>query len=118
MYPTSKRILDQTELQAGEQMEATAAPDLSEAHELEILVMVHTAATAVDGAESPQLLVKHATTRDEQYYVDFPTPIAVDLTQVGPTWIHVPYFTRYVGWFQTGTFESAPVVSLEAMAKG
>lgn len=118
MYPTSKRMLDQTELRSGDQMDASAAADLSEAHELEILVMVHTAAEAVEGGESPQILVKHASMRDEQYYIDFPTPVAVDLTQVGPTWVHVPYFLRYVGWFLSGSFEGAPVVSIEVMSKG
>ena len=79
---------------------------------------VHTAGTAAEGGDPPKLLVQHAAVNEEQYYVDFPSPIAVDLTQVGLTWIHVPYFMRYVGWVVTGTIGDAPVASLDVLTKG
>lgn len=118
MYPTSKRILDQFTLQTGDQLSTNAVADFADARDLEVVVTVHTPATPEEDAEAPQLFVKHAPVNDDTYYVDFPTPVAVDLTVAGTTWVHVPYFTRYVGWAVSGSIGTEPVVSLDVLTKG
>jgi len=118
MYSISMRMLDQKTLQIGDGIDPSVVPDLGDAHELEILVTVLTAATVGVGGDTPQFQVKHAPMNDTQYYVDFPTVVAVDLTKTGSTWIHVPYFLRYIAWFLSGTMESGAVVTLDIMAKG
>ena len=118
MYSIPMRLLDQKTLQTGDVIDPSVVPDLGDAHEIEILVTVLTAATAGAGGDTPLFLVKHAPVNDTQYYVDFPTIVAVDLTKTGSTWIHVPYFLRYIAWFLSGTMESGAVVTLDVIAKG
>ena len=96
--------------------------DLSGFLELEIVVRVTVAGVAPEAAEgeavqTPTLLVRHAPTSDAQDWLDLSEPVAVDLTVAGTTWVHVPYFTAFLGLFLSGPLASAATVTLEIVAK-
>lgn len=115
MYPLSIRLLDHVTLKNGDSIDLSALLDLTSARELEIAVTVHTEGAA---SATARLLVQHATAADKDLFVDFPTPVSIDLSVATTTWIHVPYFTRFVGWFTSGIFDDEVEVSLDIVAKG
>lgn len=77
------------------------------------MVTVH---EATEG-ESPTLTLTHAPTAEDDAWMDFPTPVRVSLARTGRTWVHVPWFTRHVGWAISGMLESMPVVTVDLVAK-
>ena len=118
MDRTQTRVLAQVILKTGDKVDVSAILDYLGANELEIVATVHSASADPTDGTAPQLVVKHSPVDDEHYFIDFPSPVAVDLTRTGSTWVHVPYFTRYVGWFVDGTLSGEVTVTLDITAKG
>lgn len=114
MSPFHLRMLENAILSAGETGGVSGALDLGGFSELHLVITVQEAG---DG-ESPRLRVKHAIVNEESVYVDFETPVSVDLSVSGTVWVHVPAFTRWVCWFVEGAIASSATVTLDALAKG
>ncbi len=106
-------ILKRVTLSDGDAMDLSMALDLLAFHELDIVVQVHEAAEG----DTPRLLVEHAPANEEGSYLDFPTPISIDLSVVGSTWHRVTSFTRWVTWRTTGTMGAGPVVTMDILAR-
>ena len=116
------RILDQVPLTPGDTTQISRPIDLSDHTELELVIEVKSAGVATppqDGAtpETPTLVIKHAPSATPNTWLDLPNPVAVDLTTPGTTWIHVPYFTAFLGLSLTGRLDSPAVVTLEIVGK-
>lgn len=95
------------------------SPDPSAAQDFGEYLELHVVLTVVQAGEGEgaTLSVKHAPVNEEDAYLDFETPVEVDLTQVGTTWFQVASFTRWVCWFISGTVTSDAVVTLDLVAK-
>ena len=110
---TTTRLLDHTTLAEGDRIQAADAPDLVDGATLEIIVTVH---EATEG-EAPTLSLVHAAEKDDDAWMDFPSPVRVALSRTGRTWLHVPWYSRYIGWATTGTITGAPIVTVDLIAK-
>ena len=108
------RILEGATIADGDEMDLASALDVGEARELEIILTV---VEAGDG-DNPKLVVRHAPINAEDSYLDFETTVEIELTATGRVWFHVDKFTRWLGWFTSGTITSGAVVTLEVLAKG
>jgi len=97
----------------GASQDLSAALDLLDYTTLELMVRVTQATTG----DSPRLLLRHAPVNEADAYDDFPTPIAVDLTATGRTWVHVGYFTRWLAWFSSGTLDADAEVVVDLIAR-
>lgn len=113
MHTLYTRVLDASTLSDGDGAEPTHAVDLGEYRELHIFVRVTEAGTG----ESPTLVVEHSSRGETDTYVPFETPVSVDLTTTGNTWVQVSGFLRYVAWRLTGTLSASAVVTLDIVAK-
>ena len=112
------RILDGELIQDKHAASAVEAIDFGDFDELELVIRVTAAGVAADGAPAAVTLVlQHAPTADADALLDFPTAISVDLTTAGSTWIHVPYFTRWIFWFTTGQLASGATVTVDIVAR-
>lgn len=112
MAATTATLLDRRTLSADEAITAAEAPDLGDGQTLEIVVTVHEAAEG----DSPALALLHAPEADGDW-LPFEPPVRVPLGRTGRAWIHVPRFTRYVGWQVMGGLETSPTVSVKLVAK-
>jgi len=117
MSVASFQAMNQATLSAGSSVGISNSVDLGESRELEVVVTVVTPASIEEDDSSPKLLIRHAPRDVAELYIDFPTPIEVDLTTAGTTWFHVPYFTRFVAWLTSGTLGSDAVVSVDFTGK-
>lgn len=110
-----KRILDCRTLSSNDLMGILEALDLGAYKEIEIVLPL----VRQGAGTNPKLVIKHAMVNEPDAYVGFATPYEVDLTQSNGTisWTHVPYFTRFVRWYVTGTLSTAPVVTVDILAK-
>lgn len=109
-----RRLLDYVLVTTGDSIDLAEALDLGEYRELHLVINV----VQEGEGEAPKLLVKHAPTNAEGAFLDFATPVEVDLTSAGAVWFEVPSFTRWLGWFTSGTFTSDAMVTLDVIAKG
>ena len=109
-----RRILDAQALSTGDTMDLAEAIDLGEYTVLEITVVVSEAGAG----ESAALLFQHAPCNEAGRYMDFATPLKVDLTHAGTTWEHIDAFTRFLTWSVTGTLNSSAVATVDIVAKG
>lgn len=114
MPTTSTPLLDRVSLTADSTMDPGAAADMADGQTLEIVVTVDEAATG----ESPVLALWHAPDAAAAVWLDFPEPVRVSLSRAGRTWIHVPRYTRYVGWSVSGSLDTPAIVSVALLAKG
>ena len=112
MAATSTTLLDSATISDGDTISAGAAPDLGDSQTLEIVVTVHQAAEG----DSPALLFQHSPDGDETW-LNFDPPVRVSLARAGDTWVHVPHFTRYVGWSAAGFLETSASVSVKLVGK-
>lgn len=110
---TTARLLDHVTLAEGDRIQAAEAPDLVDGSTLEIIVIVH---EATEG-EAPVLSIQHAAEADDEAWMDFPSPVRVPLSRTGRFWIHIPCYSRFVGWATAGTITGAPVVTVDLIAK-
>lgn len=118
MSATCLRILDGQTL--GEQQEPASATavDLGDYDELELVVTVTSAGTTeADAGSAPALVLRHAPSAAADVLLDFPTPVSVDLTATGSTWIHVPYFTRWLFWSTSAALTTAATVNVEVVGR-
>ena len=113
MNPLYIRILDEASLSLGDTMDLTNALDLARYRELEIVVRVSQAGSG----DAPLLVVEHSASNEAGAYLAFSTPVEVDLSVVGNTWLHQVAFTRWVAWRVSGTLSESAVVTLEIVAK-
>ena len=109
---TTTTLLDHRALSADEAISAADAPDLGDGQTLEIVVTVHEVAEG----DSPMLALLHAPEADGDW-LPFEPPVRVPLSRPGRVWIHIPRFTRYVGWQVMGTLDTSPNVSVKLVAK-
>ena len=93
MPTTSTPLLDRVSLTADSTMDPGSAADMADGQTLEIVVTVDEAATGE-------------------------APVRVSLSRATRTWIHVPRYTRYVGWSVSGTLDTPAIVSVALLAKG
>lgn len=106
-----RRLLDQATLSTGDALDPADALDLADYKELEIVVEVHSAAEG----DTPRLVLQHGPTAAVS--LNFETPVSVDLSATGTSWLHLARFTRWLGWSVTGTLSGGAVVTLEVIAK-
>ena len=106
MPSLSRCLLDKYPLSRETSPDLGDALDLGDYGTLHMVVTVHTAATAVAGTANPTLDIQHATTNELDRYLPFDTPVSIDLTVAGTTWVHVSDFTRFVLWMLSGTLSS------------
>lgn len=114
MSALNVRWIDSHAFTQGEAMALRDALDLGAAIVLDVVVTVEEAGTGT----TPQILLKHAARNATGDYMDFRTPVAVDLTASGQTWAHMDEFTRFLGWELSGTLDTNAVVSVDIVAKG
>lgn len=111
-------IVDGQTIQDQHAASAADAVDCGEFDELELVIRVSAAGEAEEGASSPPMLVlQHAPRADTDTLLDFPTPVSVDLTVEGSTWIHVPYFTRWIFWSTSAALASGATVTVEIVGR-
>ena len=114
MNTTRWSLLSRVSLSQGDRMDLSTAFDLNGVSTLDIVVTVH---ETCSGA-TPRLLLKHAFSADDDAaWLDFETPIAIDLTVAATTWARADAFTGSLAWFLDGTLESSPVVSVDLIAR-
>lgn len=109
----SFRLLIQATVEDGARQDLSEALDLIDQGQIDIVCTVHTPGVG----ESPQLLLQHAPVNEEEAYIAFEEPIAIDLTTAGTAWVHVSRFTRWVTWLTSGTLTEGAVVSLDIVAR-
>ncbi len=97
----------------GASQDLSTALDLIAYSTLELMVRVTQSTTG----ESPRLLLRHAPVNEADAYEDFATPVAVDLSTTGRTWVHVACFTRWLAWFSDGTLEADAEVVVDLIAR-
>lgn len=117
MPSLSRCLLDKHTLSRETSPDLGEALDLGDYGTLHIVVTVHTAATADAGSANPTLDVQHAAVNELDRYLPFDTPVSIDLTVAGTTWVHVSDFTRFVLWMLSGTLSTEAVVTVEIIAK-
>lgn len=118
MSATCLRILDGQTLGEQQDPAAATAVDLGDFDELELVITVTSAGTAEAGdASAPALVLQHAPSASGDVLLDFPTAVSVDLTATGSTWIHVPYFTRWLFWSTSGSLTTAATVTVEVVGR-
>lgn len=114
MQPLTLTIMDQRTLSDGDTMANNEAVDAGAWPTAELVITVNTAATG----ESPTLTIKHAPRLVGNVWLDFEEPLVIDLSETGDTWVHVTSFTRFIGWFVSGTLTTPAVVTFDLVAKG
>lgn len=116
MSATCLRILDGQTLTEQQAPASAGALDLGDYDQLELVISVTTAGTADEGT-APALVLQHSPSSGGEVLLEFPTPVSVDLTVTGNTWIHVPYFTRWLFWSTSGALISAATVSVDVVGR-
>lgn len=114
MICLSRRLLEQKSLEDGDLMDLVDALDLGIYTSLEFVIRVLQAGEG----EAPVLVLQHAAVNETGAYLNFETPVSIDLTTTGSTWVHVAAFTRFVGWSLSGTLSSEAIVTIDVVAKG
>ncbi len=71
--------------------------------------------TAAEG-DAPTLTLKHVAFNVFGRFLAFTPEVSVDLSAVGSPWFRIDAFTRYVGWFLSGTLTTDAVVTVELVA--
>jgi hypothetical protein len=116
------RLLDRASLIPGNTPSLRASLDLDDAVILQIVAEVHTAGVAAapdpedPNRPAPALLLQHGPTADGPA-LDFTTPISIDLTAAGTTWLHADTFTPCLLPSLVGKLDAAAVVTLDVLMR-
>lgn len=113
MSTCSLRILEGRVINPGDVMSLEEAQDFGTYRTLDLVIHVLTVAEG----DAPRLVLKHAAFNEEGRYLAFEVAVDVDLTTAGSTWFRVEAFTRYVGWFLTGTLTSSAEVTVDVIGR-
>lgn len=112
MPTNTLHILEDRTLQTGDAMNDDDALDLALYNTLDLVIHVLTAAEG----DAPTLTLKHVAFNVFGRFLAFTPKVSVDLSAVGSHWFRIDAFTRYVGWFLSGTLTTDAVVTVELVA--
>ena len=113
MATSTVRVMNERTLSPDDEMSLDEALDLGSFDTLDIIIHVLGAAEG----DAPTLTLKHAAFNEEGRYLDFATAVTVDLSATGSHWFRIDAFTRYLGWFLSGTLSGDVVVTLDVVAR-
>ena len=114
MATSTVRVMNERTLTSGDEMSLDEAQDLAPFDTLDLVIHVLSAAEG----DAPSLTLKHAAFNEDGRYLDFAAAVTVDLSATGSHWFRIDAFTRYLGWFLSGTLTGDAVVTLDVVARG
>ncbi len=100
-------------ISTGASQDLSTALDLLDYRTLDLMIRV----TAATTGDSPVLVLRHAPVNETDAYTDFATPVTVDLSATGRTWVRVEAFTRWLAWFSAGTLDTDVEVVIDLIAR-